>query len=107
MANAVQIEQGIACRPALATTYEGGDPVLLNMILPLVDYIEITPDSIAQITDDGCGLNPSVLAEFQSAGGMKKAIVHGVGLSIASAEGFSEKYIRLLDDVFSHFDVLW
>src|SRR5690242_3334286 len=34
-------------RPSLATTYEGRDSVLLERMLPLVDFIEVTPDSIA------------------------------------------------------------
>ena len=34
--------------PALATTYEGDDPVLLERIIPLIDKIEISPDAIAR-----------------------------------------------------------
>jgi uncharacterized protein (UPF0276 family) len=92
--------------PALAATYEGGDPLLLERIFPLVDYLEISPDSISTNSTNSCCLNPSIVAEFKNAG-KKKVLVHGVGLSIASADGFSVQYIQLLDQIFSEFDVLW
>lgn len=93
--------------PALATTYEGGHPDLLEQLTPLVDYIEISPDSIAHRTGERYQLHPAIVEEFTRSGVKKRFLVHGVGLSIASAEGFSERYIRLLDDVFSIFDVAW
>lgn len=94
-------------RPALATTYEGGDPLLREHIFPLVDYVEISPDSISQMTSEGCKLNPEILAELKDTAGHLQFLVHGVGLSIASAEGYSEDYIRLLDEIFCHFKVAW
>lgn len=96
-----------SARPALATTYEGGQPQLRERILPLVDYVEISPDSISQVTRDGCTLNPEILAELKASLGDTGVLIHGVGLSIASAEGYSEDYMRLLDEIFSNFDVAW
>lgn len=95
------------CCPALATTYEGRDPILFERILPLVDYVEISPDSISQMTEKGCVLNPEILAELKDNAGQVKFLIHGVGLSIASAEGYSEPYLRLLDEIFSHLNVVW
>src|SRR6476619_2354749 len=41
------------------------------------------------------------------AAGQVKFLVHGVGLSIASAEGHSETYVRLLDEIFAQLPVAW
>ena len=79
-------------RPALATSYQGGDPALLEAVLPLVDFIEITPDTIAELTDDGSHPNPNTLAELLDIGPDAELIVHGVGLSIGSHDGCSEQY---------------
>ena len=94
-------------RPALATSYQGGDPALLQAVLPLVDYIEITPDTIAELTDDGSHPNPNTLAELLDIGPDAELIAHGVGLSLGSYDGCSEQYLRLLDQLFARFDFAW
>src|SRR5215472_6737529 len=96
-----------ATRPALATTYEGEEPLLLEQMLPLVDYLEISPDSVSSMTSSGCALNPQIMAELKNAAGKVRFLVHGVGLSIASAEGYSETYVRLLDEIFNQLPVAW
>jgi uncharacterized protein len=96
-----------AARPALATTYEGEEPLLLEQMLPLVDFLEISPDSVSQVTDAGCVLNQRIMAELKNAAGKVRFLVHGVGLSIASAEGYSETYVRLLDGIFCELPVAW
>lgn len=94
-------------RPALATTYEGGDPLLLQRIAPLVEYLEISPDSISLDTGGRPTLNPEIVAELSALGDRAQFLVHGVGLSIASADGFSQDYVRLLDEIFTRFPVAW
>ncbi len=94
-------------RPALATSYQGGEPALLESILPLVDYIEVTPDTIAELTDNGTHPNPNTLAELKDIGQAARLIAHGVGLSIGSHDGYSEEYLALLDQLFSQFDIAW
>jgi uncharacterized protein len=91
----------------LATTYEGGDPRLLERICPLVDYLEISPDSISQVSDERCTLDPAILRELEEAAREKTFLIHGVGLSIASASGYSQEYVRLLDELFSRLPVAW
>jgi len=93
--------------PALATTYEGGDPALLDRLIERARYIEVTPDTIARRTADGCALAPEALAELESIGARVRLLVHGVGLSIGSYEGYSETYLRLVDELFSRFDIAW
>jgi uncharacterized protein (UPF0276 family) len=94
-------------RPALATTYEGDSPALLERIADLVDYIEITPDTIAKADSGGACLRPEILDEYQSVSSRIKFIAHGVGLSIGSYDRWNEDYFRLLDPLFERFDLEW
>jgi uncharacterized protein (UPF0276 family) len=94
-------------RTALATSYQGGETALLEAMLPLVDYIEITPDTIAELTDDESHPNPNTVAELKDIGSGAQLIAHGVGLSIGSHDGYSERYLGLLDQLFSQFDIAW
>jgi uncharacterized protein len=93
--------------PGLAATYEGGDPRLLERLLPLVDFLEISPDVISVVDRKGCHLNSDIITELSNVSGRIKFLVHGVGLSIASAVGVSENYVRLLDDIFDRFAIAW
>jgi uncharacterized protein len=94
-------------RPRLGFTYEGGEPELLERVMPLVDYLEITPDSIARPDDDGAHLDPAILDELGAVAGAMQFVVHGVGLSIGSARGYSELYLDLLTEFLDHFPVAW
>lgn len=96
-----------ARRTALATSYQGGERALLEAILPRVDYIEITPDTIAEITEEGAHANPRTVAELEDFASDTQLIAHGVGLSIGSYDGYSERYLWLLDELFSKFDIAW
>lgn len=95
-------------RPALATTYEGTGLDLMNRIAPLVDYLEISPDSISR-TRAGCSsLRPECLDEIASVTSTGVGtIVHGVGLSIGSFDRWNDSYLALLDDFFSRFAPRW
>jgi uncharacterized protein (UPF0276 family) len=96
-------------RPAVAlgTTYEGRDPRLLERILPLVDYIEVTPDSIAEVSGDDVVLNAEIMAELENVGSAVRIGAHGVGLSIGSHNGWSPLYIRLLDQLMERLNLTW
>jgi uncharacterized protein (UPF0276 family) len=93
--------------PALATTYEGDDPALLERILPLIDTIEIAPDAVAASRNWAVQLRDEVLDEYASALPDVDLIAHGVGLSIGSFDGWDESYLRLLDQLFARFDLHW
>jgi uncharacterized protein (UPF0276 family) len=100
-------------RPALATTYEGVGTDLLERIVPLVDYLEIPPDSLTR-TDfgstghDGCTrLRPELLDELAAVVPHVGLIVHGVGLSIGSYDRWNESYLHLLDELFARFHPRW
>lgn len=92
----------------MATSYQGGERALLEAILPLVNYIEITPDTIAEASDDESHHpNPDAVAELKDIGSDAQLIAHGVGLSIGSYDGYSERYVCLLDQLFSQLDIIW
>lgn len=91
----------------LGVTYEGRDPALLELLLPHVDHIEVTLETIAEIKGDEIVLSPEVMAELKNLGKGVKIIVHGVSLSIGSHEGWSPTYLNLLDDFLEEIDVAW
>jgi uncharacterized protein (UPF0276 family) len=92
---------------AIGATYEGRDPDLLERMLPLVDYLEVTLETIAENKNGKVSLSPEVMAELKNAGTATKVIVHGVSLSIGSHEGWSPTYLHLLDDFLEQIDVAW
>jgi uncharacterized protein (UPF0276 family) len=99
--------RNLTSRPALATTYEGVGAGFLNKIAPLVDYLEIPPDSIARTNGASEDLQPEILAEIASVSPPLKLIAHGVGLSIGSFDKWNESYLRLLDQLFERFTLEW
>jgi len=93
--------------PALATTYEGRDPQLLERVLPLVDYIEVTPDSMADYREGRGVISDDAIRELKDAQTDASIIVHGVGLSIGTCAGYSEAYLRMVDQLMEHLAVAW
>ena len=73
--------------PALATTYEGGDPALLERLVELVDLLEIAPDTIVGSEQGQYVLRPEVLEEYASVSSRVGLIAHGIGLSIGWVAG--------------------
>lgn len=98
-------------RPALATTYEGSGLDLLERIAPLVDYLEIPPDSLSRTQGSGLSqrirLRPELLDQIESVSSQTGVIVHGIGLSIGSFDRWNEPYLHLLDEFFSRFTPRW
>ena len=92
---------------ALGVSYEGRDPALLEQMLPHLDYIEVTPETIAEVKGDDIVLSQDVLAELKNIDKDVRIIVHGVSLSIGSHDGWAPTYLRLLDDLLEQVDVAW
>ncbi len=93
--------------PALATTYEGTSAALLETIVPFVDYLEIPPDSIARNHAGRTSLRREVLDQLDEVSHDAGLIVHGIGLSIGSADHWNEPYLHLLDEFFTRFTPRW
>ncbi len=94
-------------RVAIGATYEGRDPRLLESMLPFVDCIEVTLETIAEVNDGKVSLSREIMAELRNMGKAAQIIVHGVSLSIGSHEGMSPTYLHLLDDFLNQVDVAW
>jgi uncharacterized protein len=94
-------------RPGLAMSYEGHAPGLLERVLPLVDYLEVTPDTIARVDGDSVRLDPDAMAELAAIEHDVQILVHGVGLTIGSHDGWSDRYVRLLDAFLERIPAVW
>src|SRR5688572_26689526 len=90
------VQNGVPPSVALGVTYEGRDPALLERMLPYVDYLEVTPETIAEVKGEEIVLSAEVMSELKNIGKAVKIIVHGVSLSIGSHEGWSPNYLHLL-----------
>lgn len=88
----------------LATTYQPGRPALLEAVLPHVDLLEVTPDAI--VDQDG-DLDRDALSELSAIAGDAGIVVHGVGLSLCSHDGWWEPYLVALDALMERVPVLW
>jgi uncharacterized protein len=93
--------------PRLATTYEGMDSDLFERIVPLVDFLEVAPDSIARSENGHSSLHLELLNQLASLAPPSGLLVHGIGLSIGTADGWNHSYLRLLDEFFSRFTPRW
>jgi uncharacterized protein (UPF0276 family) len=94
-------------RPAFGTTYGGRDPVFLERVLPLVDYLEVTPDTIAESHQGTLRVHSATLAELRALGAQTPILLHGVGLSIGTYDGWSTSYLHLLDTLVEQLPVAW
>jgi uncharacterized protein (UPF0276 family) len=101
------LDNEVSPRVAIGATYEGRDPALLERMLPLVDTIEVTLETIAEVNDHGLCLSNEVMAELKNVGKAVQITVHGVSLSIGSHDGWSPTYLHLLDDFLEQVDVAW
>jgi hypothetical protein len=87
----------------LGATIDGNDAALIERVVPLVDMVEVTPDRWAKFTQ---GREPRVAAPELDAlaeiSRVRPLLLHGVGLSIASHDGWNPRYVGLLDQLFEH-----
>lgn len=87
--------------------YEGRDPRFVETVLPLAEVVEITPDAIATVRDGRVFIPRETLDELRDIAQRSAITLHGVGLSIASAGGMNDAYLRLVDELMDALDVLW
>lgn len=87
--------------------YEGRDPQFVATVLPLADVVEVTPDAIATIRDGRAVIPSDTLDELRAISRSAAITIHGVGLSIASADAMNEGYLALVDQLMSSVDIAW
>src|SRR5258706_16203490 len=92
---------------AIGTTYNGGGAELLERILPLVDYIETTPDTIARVRGGRPEIDATALETLREIARHARLLVHGIGLSIGSPDGWGDVFLPLLLPLFVSADVAW
>ena len=85
--------------------YEGRDPRFVETVLPSAEIVEVTPDSVATLRDGTPVIPPETLAELRAIG--LPVTLHGIGLSIASADAMSDDYLGLVDTLMESLDVAW
>jgi uncharacterized protein (UPF0276 family) len=92
----------------VGTSFEEVAPAFSSLIQPLVEVIEIIPDSLAVKTQDGDARIPaSTLETLAELSRHVPLVVHGVGLSIGSWRGWNEGYFKLLDQLLEVVPVAW
>jgi uncharacterized protein len=97
--------------PGLGATYVSGNAELLRRLVPLVDFLEVAPDTIARVGwDDRVVLDERALCELKDVSRDVGLIAHGVGLSIGSSDGWAgwaEQYLWLLDGLLNYVPLKW
>ena len=87
----------------LGATIDGNDAALIERVVPLVDVVEVTPDRWASFSADAPPrMGRSALEALEAIASDRTLTLHGVGLSIASHNGWNTDYIGLLDQIFAH-----
>lgn len=92
--------------PALGTTYQPRRPLLLDAILPHVDVLEVSPDSLVEATD-GPTMDTEALEELSCLGADISFVAHGVGLSMASHDDWWDGYLHCLDQLVGAVPLHW
>ena len=95
-------------RPLLAFAYEGCNPDLLDKVLPLVDMLELPPDSYGNAEGGKVTFTEGAMAQIDKAlAAGKQMIAHGIGLSMGSYDGMHEPYLTFLDAFLERVPVAW
>jgi uncharacterized protein (UPF0276 family) len=87
--------------------YEGRDPRFVETVLPFADVVEVTPDSLATLRNGVPVIPAETIEELKAIGERATIALHGVGLSIADADGMGDDYLALVDTLMSSLNVAW
>lgn len=93
--------------PRLGFSWEGGDPDLRDAVLPLVDVLELTPETLVRLEDGRVRLDPDRLGTLDALRDRVAFTIHGVSLSIASCSGWNAAYLDLVEEMVGRLPVLW
>lgn len=91
----------------IGTSYVFGYPRLYDRLLPYIGTLEIVPDTMLKRAGDKVIVDPDALAELREYASHVTLTLHGVGLSIGSARGWNEDYLRHLDTLFEALPIAW
>lgn len=95
----------------IGTVYLPNLPKAREQLYPLVDFVEVTPDGLCHERRGPEGrqmiLRPERVAEMEAALSGLPISVHGVELSIGSADGWNEGYVKMLDQLHAFRPFAW
>lgn len=91
----------------VGVNYEGRDPRFVETVLPFAEVVEVTPDAIATLRDGVPVIPDETLRELRAIARSSRITLHGVGLSIASADAMNDGYFRLVDTLMQELDPAW
>lgn len=94
-------------RPGLGVSLSAVDPDFLERVLPLVDYLEVDPELVAEHIDDRPRIQSQALELIADAARHVPIIIHGTGLSLGSHNGYNDTYLRLLDELLTVTTPCW
>lgn len=98
-------------RVGVGMTYLASSPALMQAARGLVDFFELSPDTLCQEQGRGPTRRLVPLPELWDRALRDTAayplIVHGLGLSIGSAHGWDTAYLGLLDELHARRPFLW
>lgn len=91
----------------LGINYEGRDPRFVDTVLPFAEVVEVTPDAVATLRDGKPVIPEETLRELRDIAARAPIILHGIGLSIASADAMNDDYLRLADVLMEAVNPAW
>lgn len=94
-------------RVGIGTSYEALDPTFIEALLPRLDFVEVIPDTLAIREGRHSKIPAQTLRQLELIAAQATVIVHGVGLSIGSADSWNDDYFRLLDQILEVVPVAW
>ena len=78
---------------------------MLEACIPHVDALEIVPDCIVD-SQTGC-IDRRYVDQIREHASVVDLYSHGIGLSIATVDGWNTEALRLIESVLDNFDVRW
>ena len=90
---------------SMCFSYDLYRPDLWQAILPVIDAIEICPDTISYAKGGKIFLDERIIDQLRSVNHNKKILIHGVGLSLGSYDQMNRTYLDLLDELFEKLNV--
>jgi len=91
----------------VGVNYEGRDPAFVATVLPFADVVEVTPDALATLRGGVPVIPRETIDELRAINERAAITLHGIGLSIASADSMNESYFALADVLTQHLDIAW
>jgi uncharacterized protein len=91
----------------VGVNFEGRDPRFIETVLPFAEIVEVTPDAVATLRRGAPLIPEDTIRELAAIGRNAAMTLHGVGLSIASADSMNAGYLALVDTLMQSLPIAW